>query len=101
MPDLQPHCSLSFHTFGPVAFEFFAHGVSAGIYGNAGTFPAPPKTQVQFDALVTAIHDTYEAYHNGGLEQKGAYMTAYELMLATLNNTATYVDGLAGLTEAM
>jgi hypothetical protein len=101
MADSQPHCSLNFHTFGPIPFENFGHRVSSGIYGNAGTFTAPPYTQVVFDGLVTDVHDTYEAYFNGGLEQKGEYMTAYGLLLTALNDTATYVDGLPGLTEAM
>jgi hypothetical protein len=101
MPNLDPHCSLNFHEFGPIPFENFAHVVSSGIYGNAATFPAPPKTQVQFEALITEAHDTYVDYFNGGLEQKGEYLTAYELLLTALNETATYVDGLPGLTEAM
>ncbi|MBK7147746.1 MAG: hypothetical protein IPH78_02730 [Bacteroidetes bacterium] len=77
-----------------------AHAVADGIYGNPGTFAAPPVTQPVFEGLLTSYHNAYEDYKNGGKNQKGAYLVAKNNLMGSLDQLADYVDALPGLTEA-
>ncbi len=96
------HCSLSYHESGPNELETFAHSISTGIYGNSGTFASPPvATKTAFDAVVETYHEKYEAYKNGGKDQKGAYSTARTALIAQLDTTAVYVDELPGVNDDM
>ena len=101
MATVTPHCSLSYHQFNPTDLENFGHHVSTGIYTSTPPFSSPPYTQVVFDGFVSAFHDTYIAYKNGGADQKGAYMTAHTNLMEALDATAHYVDELPGVNEDM
>lgn len=101
MATYKPHCSLNYHQISSSELDTFAHAVADGIYNNATTFTAPPLTQPAFSALLSAYHSAYEEYKNGGKNQKGAFLIAKNNLMAGLDTTADYVDGLPDLTEAI
>jgi hypothetical protein len=101
MANPKPHCSVDYHAFGPVDFENKGHLIGTGIYGNAGTFTAPPYTQTIYDAAIENVHLKYEAYRNGGAEQKGPYLIARAEATTIMDKTGEYVDGLPGVDMAM
>jgi hypothetical protein len=99
MAGKKSRCSLSYHRFGFPELETFAHHVSVSTYSHNPPFTAPPLTQAAFDALITVYHDTYEAYKNGGANQKADFDVAYNNLITALDNLAQYVDGLPILDE--
>ncbi len=101
MPTSKIRCSVSYHKFYGDKMDTFAAGVLSGIYDNAGTFATPPILQAAFEVLVDNYHGAYEAYKNGGKGQKGAYIIARDNLIKGLDDTAEYVDALAGLTEGI
>ncbi len=101
MSNKTPHCSLNYHNLSGSELDTFAHAVADGIYNNATTFTSPPLTQPAFSALLSAYHSAYEEYKNGGKNQKGAFLIAKNNLVAALDTTAEYVDGLPDLTEAI
>ena len=97
----QPHCSVIYHQYNGADLESQGHKTSAGVFGNNPPFTSPPMTKIVFDGLVEAVHNTYEAYTDGGLGQKGAYLIARVNLITALDTTAKYVDELPGVTEAI
>ena len=101
MTTFKSHCSVDYHEFAGPDLETQGHKVSSGIYGHPVPFASPPFTQTVFDGLVEDVHLTYEAYHNGGVEQKGAYMTARTALIGALDTTGHFVDALPGVNDDM
>jgi len=99
MPNFKPHCSVAYHDFNGYDLETFAHSVSTGIYGHAGSFASPPVVQATLDAAIVTLHNTYEAYKNGGKAQKGDYLTARTTLMGYLDTTGNYVDELPGVND--
>jgi hypothetical protein len=98
---MKPHCSVDYHEFSGPDLETQGHKVSTGIYSNDPPFTAPPYAKLVFDGMVEDVHNTYEAYHNGGVAQKGAYMTARNILITALDTTGKFVDDLTGVDDAM
>ena len=89
------HVSLSYHHIHLDVLDVFAIGVRDGIYGNAGTFATPPITQAAFQVFIDDYINTRGAYVQGGLAQKGPFLAAKTALITTLDDFATYVDGIA------
>ena len=88
-------CSLSFHRSKIDVLDVFAVGVRDGIYTNATIFVTPPITEVDFQQAIDLYMNTRGAYKQGGKAQKGPFFAAKDALMATLDTTATYVDGIA------
>lgn len=88
-------CSLSFHKLRLNEIPTFAGGVRDGVYGNPTPFTTPPMLQPDFQKLITDYQNTRDAYKQGGLAQKGPFLTAKELLIEGLDKMAEYVDSIA------
>ena len=94
-----PHCSLDYHQFGVLKLETFADGVRKGIYENDPPFTGPPLSKADIEKLIENYHHTYDDYKNGGKLKKPFFITAKAALIKGLDDTATFVDNLKGLTE--
>lgn len=92
-------CSLSYHTISIDLLDVFAVGVRDGVLGNVILFPMPPVGQPTFQILIDDYINTRGAYKQGGLAQKGNFMTAKDALIAALDQTAEYVDSIASGNE--
>ena len=101
MANSQPRCSVEYHNYNGTDLESQGHKTSNGVFGNNPPFTSPPTTKILFDPLVEDVHNTYEAFKEGGQAQKGAYLTARENLIAALDLLAKYVNELSGVNEAM
>ena len=101
MTEKKVHCSRKYHKYATTKLDSFGHGVKTGIYGNKPPFDAPPITEEDFKEYLNVYHDAYEAFKNGGKDQKGAYLTALNNLMEALDKLADYVDGIKDVDEAM
>lgn len=88
-------CSLSFHRSKLDVLDVFAVGVRDGIYTNTSVFATPPITDVNFQKAIDIYMNTRSAYKQGGKAQKGPFYAAKDALMANLDTTASYVDGIA------
>jgi hypothetical protein len=88
-------CRLSYHFYRNDNMEVFAIGIRDGIYGNVTIFMTPPLTQIQLQLLIDNFLNTYSAYKNGGIAQKGPFNIAKEQLMAGFDTLSAYVDSIA------
>jgi hypothetical protein len=88
-------CKKSYHEYKVGDIPIFFGGVRAGIYGNPTTFMTPPFTEAIFIANTENYTLKRDAYKNGGIAQKGDYLTAENELMTMLDTTADYVDTVA------
>jgi len=70
--------------------------LSAAIFGNTTTFTGtPPMTAAELKAIGVTFTDAQSAFLMGGLNQKQAYMTAWEGITTVLLSFGVYVNGIA------
>lgn len=93
-------CSLRYHYLKLESIPTFAGGVRDGVYGNATLFNTPPIMQADFQALITEYQNTRDAYKQGGLAQKGPFLTAKSNLMVGLDKTADYVNTIANGDES-
>ena len=75
--------------------------VLATYYKNNPPFTAPVISKAAFEKLAKDYHDTYTAYFNGGLNQKGAWLTAKDALIVALDKIADDVDDVAQGNESI
>jgi len=95
MAIIKMYCSRGYRTESYELIGGFGEQVSAGVYGNAGTFTTPPLTALVFDAAVADYQSKRGAYTQGGINHKEAFMLAYGVLIGHLNTMANYVDTVA------
>lgn len=88
-------CRLNFHNMRNDLLDVFAIGVRDGIYNNVIVFAMPPLAQPMFQALIDAYLNTYGAYKQGGLAQKGPFLAAKTALINGLDQFAEYVNPIA------
>ena len=88
-------CRLSYHFYRNDNMEVFAIGIRDGVYDNVAVFMTPPLSVAQLQALIDAFLNTYSAYKNGGIAQKGPFNIAKEALMGAFDTLAAYVDGVA------
>jgi len=91
----------NFHRMSGTALSKFGTGVNEGVANNPTEFdpaktPAPPLTHTLMLGYITTYEAAYDAYDKGGTAQKPAYDTATEILMASVDKFADYVDVVAG-----
>jgi len=72
-----------------------AIAIKKGIYNNPLVFLSPPMLEADFLAIIENYKSKRTAYKNGGKDQKGEYLTAYDLLITALVDYGVYVDKYA------
>ena len=85
-------CSLSFHNYRLDTIPVFAGGVRDGIFGNNLVFATPPIGLPDVQLLIDTYLNTRYAYKQGGLAQKGPFLTAKDALMEGLDSLAEYVN---------
>jgi len=90
------HCSVSYHELPIDSLDEFATGVRDGIYITSPlVFVGPPKTQAQFEAIINTYISKRQAYKDGGVAQKPAFIAAKAALIAALDEATDFVDPIA------
>lgn len=88
------HCRRSYHYLIYDAINDFAVGVADGVYGNPATFMSPTINELDFRALITEFVNKKGSYESGNVPRT-VFITAKDNLMAALDTTADYVDGVA------
>lgn len=88
-------CKRDYHKDGNSELDTFAGEVRNGIYTNPTVFPTPPFTEPDFDTVQEKFSNAAADYAQYGLTKKVALDEAKGTLMRTLDETATYVDGVA------
>jgi len=91
----------NFHRMTGIALSKFGTGVNEGVANNPTEFdpakvPAPPMTHALMLGYITGYEAAYDAFDKGGIAQKPEYITATEILMASVDKFADYVDVVAG-----
>ena len=100
MPD-RVLCERNYHRMTGKALSTFGTGVNEGVDKNPTEFdpakiPAPPLTHTLMLNYINRFEAAYDAFDKGGIAQKPEYITATEILMASVDKFADYVDVVAG-----
>lgn len=95
MSKLIAKCSLGFKRDEVERLDIFAVGVLDNIYKHSAVFPSPPITQVELQTNINNLINKRAAYKQGGMAQKGPYMSARKTLLNNLSALASYTNSVA------
>lgn len=95
MAVIKMYCSRSYRWESYDTVGGTAQRVSAGIYGNTGTFTAPPLTETVFNAAIDDYITKRGLYTQGGVNYRDAFDASYAVLIGHLDTQADFVDGVA------
>ena len=101
------HVSKDFHQMSPLPFITHAGAVRLGIKTNDTVFsyttttkPKPPRTDVEFEGIVTNATNSYNTWTQGGRAQKALLDKDLAILMVVMDEYAPYVDTIAEGNEA-
>jgi hypothetical protein len=91
-----------YHTMSPDIIATFARSVlDCEFIKYPSVFTGPPMTQNAFKGIIVNYENKRSAYVNGGIDQKGPYIEAYDELIKALDEFADSVDAIPNLTVAI
>ena len=92
---LSAVCGLEYHYATVDVLGARMEATKTGIAASPLMFVTPPYTTVEYATQEEALTSTYSAYKRGGLAQRGPYDIQWAAAILMMDNTATYVNGIA------